>query len=114
MNQLYPGALADWFAARQSEPPVTHYREFAGRQTGMYQVTAKLEDARVGEVIAATCAPAACLKRRLWTVAEMTSDPAEAKSRIPCLEPCALFLDAARRAARKDSVLAEPPANALG
>ena len=114
LNQLYPGALADWFTARQAVPPVTHYREFAGRQTGMYQVTATLDDRRVGEVIAATCVPTACLKRRLWTVAGMAIDPSATKSCIPCLEPCALFLDAARRAARKDSVLAVPPANALG
>ena len=114
LNQLYPGALVDWFAARHAVPPVTHYREFAGRQTGMYQVTATLDDRRVGEVIAATCAPTACLKRRLWTVEGMAVDPSATKSCIPCLEPCALFLDAARRAARRDSVLAVPPANALG
>src|SRR5260370_15055818 len=27
LSQLYPGAVADWFAARAAAPPVTDYRE---------------------------------------------------------------------------------------
>src|SRR5436853_1827396 len=37
LNQIYPGAIADWFAARSPNPPVTNYREFTARQTGIYE-----------------------------------------------------------------------------
>src|SRR5437762_2956953 len=35
LNQLYPGAIADWFSTQADPVPVTHYRAFAERQTGM-------------------------------------------------------------------------------
>ena len=44
LNHLYPGALADRHAAAGANPPVTHYREFTARQTGMYRITATLAD----------------------------------------------------------------------
>jgi len=100
LNRLYPGAVADWFAAQQANPPVTHYREFTARQSGMYRITTALDDVEATAVIAATCAASRCLKRRLWLVAGLAADAPEAKSLIPCLEPCAIALEAARKAAR--------------
>ena len=98
LGQLYPGAIPDWFAARENQP-VTGYRAFTNRQTGMYRVTTLLSDVEVSEVIDATCA-AICLKRRLWTNADKPIDSPEAKSIIPCLEPCAILLENARKTAR--------------
>jgi hypothetical protein len=100
LNQLYPGALADWFAAQQPAPPVTHYRDFTARQTGMYRITTMLTDAQAGQMIRACCDARFCLKRRLWTVASLAPDAAQAKSLIPCLEPCAVMLEFARKAVR--------------
>ena len=100
LNQLYPGAVADWFAAQQSAPPVTHYREFTARQSGMYRITTMLTDAQAGKVTGVCCDARFCLKRRLWTVEGLAPDPADAKSLIPCLEPCAVLLEFARKAVR--------------
>lgn len=100
LSSLYPGALADWHAARSTNPPVTDYRAFAGRQSGMYRITVKLTDAQAAGVILRCCATAHCLKRRLWTVAGLEPDGAGQKSLIPCLEPCAVFLELARKAVR--------------
>ena len=100
IDLLYPGSVADWFATRAGEPPVTDYREFTGRQTGMYRVTTFLDDTQAAEVAAACCHPRFCLKQRLWTVGELRPDGAEGKSLIPCLEPCAVLLEMARKAAR--------------
>jgi hypothetical protein len=97
---LYPGAVADWFATQAAQPPVTSYREFTSRQTGMYRITTHLDDAAVAAVIHACCHKDFCLKRRLWTVEGAAPDAADAKSLIPCLEPCAILLEAARKAAR--------------
>jgi hypothetical protein len=51
-------------------------------------------------VIRAGCDARFCLKRRLWTVAGLPPDAAEAKSLIPCLEPCAVLMEFARKAVR--------------
>ncbi|HZQ48337.1 MAG TPA: DR2241 family protein, partial [Verrucomicrobiae bacterium] len=69
LSQLYPGALADWHAARTANPPVTSFREFTNRQSGMYRIAAKLSDAQAAQVIRITCDKKSCLKRRLWSVA---------------------------------------------
>jgi hypothetical protein len=110
LNQLYPGAVADWFAAQAPLPPVTSYREFTGRQTGMYRITTLLDDAAAGAVIRACCHKDFCLKRRLWTVQGQPPDPPAAKSAMPCLEPCAILLEFARKMARvEQDERAQPP-----
>jgi hypothetical protein len=100
VQQIYPGSIADWWAARQHEPPVTRYREFAGRQSGMYRIIQLLSDEQAGEVIRAACAAKFCIKRRLWSVEGLSADPVESKSRLPCLEPCAILMELARKSAR--------------
>jgi hypothetical protein len=102
LNQLYPGAIADWWAAQEETPLVTHYREFTNRQTGMYRITQKLTDAQAASVIGTACHKSLCLKRRLWTITGLASDSASEKSLIPCLEPCAMLLEFARKAGRAE------------
>lgn len=100
LEQLYPGGIADWFAAQQPNQPVTHYREFTARQSGMYRGTAALDDASAARVTRACCAAEFCWKRRLWTVPGLAADAADAKSIVPCLEPCAVMLEFARKTRR--------------
>jgi hypothetical protein len=100
LHYLYPGAVADWFAAQSPQPPITSYRQFTARQTGMYRITTMLPDAMAGAAIRACCHADFCLKRRLWSVEGLAADEAGQKSLIPCLEPCALMLEFARKVAR--------------
>lgn len=100
LRHLYPGAIADWFASQTEKPPVTHFRDFTNRQTGMYRITALLNDEQAAQVIKAGCHKQVCLKRRLWSVASLGTDPPAEKSLIPCLEPCAVLLEFARTAMR--------------
>jgi hypothetical protein len=102
LNYLYPGAIADWFAVRSSKPPVTNYREFTARQTGMYRITAMLSDERAADAARACCDRKFCLKQRLWTVPGLAADDAKEKSAIPCLEPCAIMLEFARKVMRME------------
>jgi 4Fe-4S binding protein/cobalt chelatase family protein len=102
LDVLYPGAVADWFAAQSADPPVTHYREFTARQTGMYRITTMLTDAQAAGVMRACCHPSFCLKRRRWTVDGHAPDDDKEKSLIPCLEPCALLLEFARKSTRME------------
>ena len=100
LNQIYPGTIADWFAAQSPTPPVTNYREFSNRQTGMYRVTTMLDDEQAAQVARACCHKKFCLKRRIWTVNGLAPEAVEEKSLIPCLEPCAVLLEFARKAMR--------------
>ncbi len=102
LGHLYPGAIADWYAAQASQPPVTHYRAYTNRQSGMYRITTMLDDAAVAKVIQTTCMPGLCLKRRLWTVDGLPPDASTGKSLIPCLEPCAVLMESARSALRAE------------
>ena len=77
LEQLYPGAVADWFALRQPEPTVTHYRDFTARQSGMYRITAMLTDPQAAQVTRACCDERFCLKRRCWTVPGLAPDAAD-------------------------------------
>jgi hypothetical protein len=98
LRGLYPGSLADWLEARRAAPGVTHFREFVGRQSGLYRAARELTDGAAAEVIRAGCAPEFCRRQRLWTVDGLAPEVAGAKSCVPCLEPCALVLELARRA----------------
>ncbi|MGI8965767.1 MAG: DR2241 family protein [Limisphaerales bacterium] len=100
LNQLYPGALADWWAAKSVPPPVTKYRPFTNCQTGMYRITQRLDDDAATAMIRACCHKKFCLKQRLWTVGELAADRIAEKSLISCLEPCAILLEFARKTAR--------------
>ena len=102
LNYLYPGAVADWFAVRSGRGRPTHYREFTARQTGMYRITAMLSDESAANAARACCERKFCLKQRLWTVGGLAADDAREKSAIPCLEPCAIMLEFARKVMRME------------
>jgi 4Fe-4S iron-sulfur cluster binding domain/DR2241 stabilising domain len=108
LHYVYPSAVADWFAAQSPHPPITSYRQFTARQTGMYRITTLLDDAMAGAAIRACCHADFCLKRRLWSVEGLAAEEDGQKSVIPCLEPCALMLEFARKVARLEQN-ASPP-----
>ena len=102
LQLLHPGALADWYAAQQTGPPVTSFADFASRQSGIYRSVGTLSAGLVERVTRACCDRTVCLKRRLWRAGELPTDAAESKSLIPCLEPCAILLELSRRAMKFD------------
>ena len=103
IDALYPGSVADWAAIQRPEFIVGTFREFTGRQTGMYRITQLLDDAQAAQAITACCEPAFCLKNRRWTVKGLPADETSSgKSLIPCLEPCAIMLEFARKAIKID------------
>lgn len=104
LSRIYPGTVADWYAVHTGPPPVTHYRTMAERQSGMFRATASLTDSKAADVILNICSPANCLKQRLWTVTGLPPDSIETKSLAPCLEPCAILIESARKAAPRREV----------
>ena len=100
LNGFYPGFIPDLFALQTSNPPITHYREFTNRQTGMYRITTFLTDAEAFTMAGKCCSARYCLKERLWSVEGLPDDQLGDKSLIPCLEPCAILLEYARKVVR--------------
>lgn len=100
LDHLYPGGVADWYATHQVPTPAISYRDFTNRQTGMYRITQMLSDAQVALVTRACCHERFCLKQRHWSVLELELDQEVTKSVLPCLEPCAILLEFARKAMR--------------
>ena len=98
LDALYPGAIPDWFAGQRADPPITHFKDFTARQTGLYRITQILPPPLAVRTVQACCGDRFCLRRRLWTAEGLAPDPETAKSALPCLEPCPLLLDLARRA----------------
>jgi len=110
LNGFYPGFIPDLSAVRTSTPHITHYREFTNRQTGMYRITTFLSDSAAFAMAGKCCSARYCLKHRLWTVEGAALDGPEGKSLIPCLEPCAILLEYARKVVRtsqRENVTAE-------
>jgi hypothetical protein len=99
LQDFYPNAVADIFAIRKDPSAATDYRTFTNRQTGMYRITTFLDDEGVARVIGIIC-NSICLKRRIWSVGKVPNDAEGSKSLIPCLEPCAIFMEAARKEVR--------------
>jgi hypothetical protein len=91
--------VPDWFGV-QNNAKTTDYREFTNRQSGMYRITQLLTDEQAANVTRAACHARFCLKHRIWTVPGLGTDNVATKSEIPCLEPCAVLLELARKAAR--------------
>lgn len=100
LHHLYPGVLADWNHWTTNPSSAVDYRAFTARQTGMYRITARLSDEGVQMVTRSQCAARFCGKRRVWTGPGLPPDEAGSKSIAPCLEPCPMLMEFARKAAR--------------
>lgn len=96
LNLIYPGAVGDWF--RQRTAPTSHlsYREFVGRQSGMYRGASRLAEKEADQLSQACCSDKHCLKERLWSI-EPEATAKTAASFLLCREPCQLLLELARR-----------------
>ena len=101
VSYLYPASVANWHRDRTGTLDVTHFRETAARQTGIYAEVADLDAAEVESLAAAACD--GCIKRREWD--ERGDDPLSAPrgdGEIPCREACSFLVAAARELHREE------------
>jgi hypothetical protein len=103
LDSLIPGGLADWYAVRSGTANPVPWQQYADRQTGMYRNVSALNEPEAEEVARAGCHERCCTRRRLWTVGDRPPEAPSGKSEVPCLEPCALLLELARRAQRSNA-----------
>lgn len=93
---LYPATVQNWYLERQGALDVSHWRETAERQTGIYDIIDELDPAAVEWLANACCVDSQCLKRRQWDENEDTLDVPRGDGEFPCREPCSLVIAAAR------------------
>jgi len=94
---FYPATVANWYRERQGELDVTHWRETAERQTGIYDIVDELSGEQVEWLAESCCVDSQCLKRRQWDEDEDTElDVPRGDGEFPCREPCSVVVAAAR------------------
>lgn len=98
VDLIYPATVANWHREHSGNLDVTHYRECAERQTGIYDMIEGLDAEAVDWVAQACCADSQCVKRREWEYDEDHELEADGGSgAFPCREPCSLVVAAARK-----------------
>lgn len=103
LDYLYPACAAHWHAERTGTLRVTHWRETAGRQSGIYSAVRLLPDDAVRDTVRACCADEVCLRRVAWEIDVRTplaladEGPPRGDARVPCPEACSLFVSLARK-----------------
>ena len=98
LDTIYPASIANWNLEREGELDVTHWRETADRQTGIYGVVEELPPEAVEWMAESCCVDSQCLKRREWEYDDGHELEADGGTgAFPCREPCSLVVAAARR-----------------
>ncbi|WP_122090096.1 DR2241 family protein [Halalkalicoccus subterraneus] len=95
---VYPATVENWHREREGELDVTHFREAAERQSGIYSIVSQLSVEELEAAAETCCVDSHCLKRRQWDEDEETAlDVERGSGEFPCREPCSLFITAARK-----------------
>jgi 4Fe-4S iron-sulfur cluster binding domain/DR2241 stabilising domain len=103
LDYLYPACALHWHAELAGALRVTHWRETAARQTGMYGAVKLLPPEVVRNTVRACCGDAVCLRRVAWEVDDETplALPSEGEvtgdALVPCPEACSMFVSFARQ-----------------
>jgi hypothetical protein len=103
LDYLYPACALHWHAELAGTLRVTHWREVAGRQSGMYGAVKLLPPDVVRNTVRACCGDAVCLRRVAWDVDAGTplDLPSEGdttgQALVPCPEACSMFISFARQ-----------------
>jgi hypothetical protein len=103
LDYLYPACALHWHAGRTGTLRVTHWRETALRQSGIYGAVKLLETEAVRNAVRACCGDAVCLRRVAWAVDEgvpigmADEGPPHGDALVPCPEACSMFVSFARQ-----------------
>ncbi|HEX2190465.1 MAG TPA: DR2241 family protein [Longimicrobiaceae bacterium] len=103
LDYLYPACAVHWHAGRTGTLRPTHWRETAGRQSGIYSPVKLLAEGAVRNAVRACCGDAVCLRRVAWGIDSETpleladEGPPAGDAAVPCPEACSVFVAFARK-----------------
>ena len=102
LDYLYPACALHWHAERTGTLRPTHWRETAGRQSGIYSPVRLLADEALRDTVRACCGSAVCLRSVAWEIDAETPlglapEPPAPGVDVPCPEACSLFISFARK-----------------
>lgn len=103
LDYLYPACAAHWHAGLTGTLRPTHWRETAGRQSGIYSPVKLLADDVARNTARACCGDAVCLRRVAWRIDADTplgmadEGPPAGDAAVPCPEACSMFVAFARK-----------------
>ncbi len=103
LDYLYPACALHWHAGLAGTLRVTHWRETALRQSGMYGAVKLLDAEATRNTVRACCGDAVCLRRVAWEVDEgvpldmADEGPPHGDALVPCPEACSMFVSFARQ-----------------
>ncbi|HEX2090919.1 MAG TPA: DR2241 family protein [Longimicrobiaceae bacterium] len=103
LDYLYPACALHWHAGRTGRLRVTHWREAAERQSGIYGAVRLLGDDAVRNTVRACCEDRVCLRRVAWEINPDTplgvveEGSTAGDAHVPCPEACSLFVSFARQ-----------------
>lgn len=110
LDYLYPSCVAHWFGGLSESLRITHWRETASRQSGIYSAVGLLTDGAVRDTVRACCGDAVCLRQVRWGLDNDTPEAFDAAldealgspavepgdAIVPCPEACSLFISLAK------------------
>ena len=113
LDYLYPACARHWHAGEEQALRVTHWREVAARQSGIYSSVKLLADDAVRNTVRACCGNTVCLRQVAWEIDEtnplaLPSEAAPEGARVPCPEACSLFISFARKVLTIERAPREP------
>jgi hypothetical protein len=98
VEYIYPATVPNWYREQEGELDISHWRDTAERQTGIYEIIEELDRDAVEWIAQACCDDSQCTKRREWQYEagdELAADGGDGE--FPCREPCSLVVAAARK-----------------
>ncbi len=90
---VYPATISNWYRERNGELDVTHFRETAERQTGVYADVDDIGREALDYAVEACCVDSQCRARREWDADDDDEiDVPRGNGEFPCREPCSMFV----------------------
>ncbi|WP_342766344.1 DR2241 family protein [Haladaptatus sp. AB643] len=90
---VYPATISNWYRERNGELDVSHFRETAERQTGVYADVGDIGREALDHAVEACCVDSQCSARREWDAADDDEIAVpRGDGEFPCREPCSLFI----------------------
>ncbi len=93
---IYPSSIENWSLQCKGELDITNFTETVERQTGLYSKLDQINSNTLNHLTDELCSKR-CIKEKKWDVINNKKQGSKDNNKIPCREPCSVFLEEARK-----------------